>query len=137
VCSTGEHGTRALFGGFSPLLAREFIYISAITAVNPIVTSWVGGEDGGSRSGIARGGAAAFGVGCTAGVISAPCQTLNAVMKSEAHRHISMRKHLHAFFADGFAGGVQRLYFGALTRSVRCGGAGVLYFGYRKLLAES
>ena len=36
-------------------------------------------------------------------------------------------------FAQGWASGVHRLYFGAMTRSVRCGGAGVLYFGYRRL----
>jgi hypothetical protein len=178
-----RHGLRALFGGFTPLLAREFIYIAAITAVNPVVSSWavgnersagaaaVKGDDRHRHLAVLKGGLAAFSVGCTAGVLSAPCQTLNAMMKSESHRCTSMStlvnerdrllavytytirlcapaditlveglmlarccvEQVRGFFAQGWAAGVHRLYFGAMTRSVRCGGAGVLYFGYRRL----
>jgi hypothetical protein len=76
---------------------------------------------------------AAFGVGCSAGVLSAPCQTMNALMKSEAHRGVPMSAHISRFFEPGVMQGVHRLYFGALTRSVRCGGAGVLYYSYRQV----
>lgn len=80
-------------------LTREFIYIAAITAVNPIVTKYVAERTQSYRNSKQETAAAvgllhkhffpalsAFGVGCTAGVLSAPCQTLNALMKSEKHR---------------------------------------------------
>ena len=72
----------------------RFIYIAAITAVNPIVTQYVADHTSAGRS-TADGtvisrhslpALAAFGVGCSAGLLSAPCQTMNALMKSEAHR---------------------------------------------------
>ena len=128
---TREAGAAALFGGFTPLLAREFIYIAAITAVNPIVTSYVSQRADSSAGGAGAAllpAAAAFGVGCTAGVLSAPCQTMNALMKSEKHRGVRMSEHLRRIFGKGARQGVWRLYYGALTRSVRCGGAGVLYY---------
>ena len=128
---TREAGAAALFGGFTPLLAREFIYIAAITAVNPIVTSYVSQRAESSAGGAGAAllpAAAAFGVGCTAGVLSAPCQTMNALMKSEKHRGVRMSEHLRRIFGKGARHGVWRLYYGALTRSVRCGGAGVLYY---------
>ena len=128
---TREAGAAALFGGFTPLLAREFIYIAAITAVNPIVTSYVSQRAESSAGGAGAAllpAAAAFGVGCTAGVLSAPCQTMNALMKSEKHRGVRMSEHLRRIFRKGARQGVWRLYYGALTRSVRCGGAGVLYY---------
>ena len=137
VAYTKAEGVRALFGGFTPLLAREFIYISAITAVNPMVTDYVAERVTNVHRGNGQGvealaaPLAAFGVGCTAGVLSAPCQTMNAVMKSELHRGVPMGTHLRNFFAHGPVQGVHRLYFGAMVRSVRCGGAGVLYFSYR------
>lgn len=78
-------------------LTREFIYIAAITAVNPIVTKYVSERTHAYRSSgrdeaeglLEKHGLpalSAFGVGCTAGVLSAPCQTMNALMKSEKHR---------------------------------------------------
>ncbi len=80
-------------------LAREFIYIAAITAVNPIVTKYVAERTqshGPSTSDESVGmlkkhslpALSAFGVGCTAGILSAPCQTMNALMKSEKHRGV-------------------------------------------------
>ena len=130
-----EHGTRALYAGFTPLLGREFIYIAAITAVNPTVSSWAIGNGTAHDDHFAlfRGGLAAFSVGCTAGVLSAPCQTLNAMMKTERYRCSSVATIVRGMFAQGWASGFHRLYFGAMTRSVRCGGAGVLYFGYRRI----
>ena len=38
--------------------------------------------------------------------------------------------------AEGPLWAIHRLYAGAATRSVRCGGANVLYFSYRHLLAS-
>ena len=49
-------------------------------------------------------------------------------MKSEKHRGVRMSEHLRRIFGKGARQGVWRLYYGALTRSVRCGGAGVLYY---------
>lgn len=128
---TNTFGVRALSGGFVPLLGREFVYIAAITAVNPAVTQWCANKGGSAWYGV--GGA--FTVGLCAGILSAPLQTLSAMQKSETNRGSSLRKVLQQeIFSDGCISGLQRLYFGGLTRSVRTGAAGVLYYTYRSVL---
>ena len=129
------HGVRALYGGAVPLLCRELCYITAITIANPLVTSWVEkpGKHGGSAHAPLFGLLGAFSVGLTAGLVTAPFQTLNAVMKSESHRGKSMRALLRDMFGNGMAAGVHRLWYGAATRSLRTAGAGMLYFTYRKI----
>lgn len=110
---TRQYGLRALFGGFTPLLAREFIYIGAITGANPVVTRSVMAAAPAAAPGLAVGGMTAFGVGAAAGIISAPCQTLNAMMKSEVHRGESVRAVLRPIFELGLLSAVHRLYAGA------------------------
>ena len=91
---TSKYGTRALFQGFASLALREFTYISAITVVNPIVTAKLtelqqgqGGPSAGfSSAGKAWGFLGAFSVGMSAGIISAPIQTINAMSKDERNR---------------------------------------------------
>eukprot|EP00051_Salpingoeca_urceolata_P009792 m.118985 g.118985 ORF g.118985 m.118985 type:complete len:302 (-) comp16449_c1_seq1:128-1033(-) len=149
------HGLRALYSGFFPLLAREASYIIAITAVTPLVSrqaqQWTFGDgsnsspsagDGTNRDSSAavaayvRGAVASFLVGTAAGVFSAPFQTLNAMMKSEVNRGRNLPSLLTDMFARGRVAGVQRLYFGAATRSLRTGFACVLYHSYRTLLQK-
>ena len=43
-------------------------------------------------------------------------QTLNAVMKSEANRGVSMSLVLRSMFERGLTAGFHRLWFGAATR---------------------
>ena len=130
---TRANGVRALFGGFWPLLGREFCYISAITAVNPVVTAHLAADGH-----VSRGVAGAFAVGAAAGIVSAPLQTLSAMQKSETHRGDTVRVLLqrHIFGVGGLPSGINRLFFGAATRSCRTGCAGVLYYGWRKVLRD-
>ena len=130
------HGVRPLFGGFTPLLAREFIYISAVTVVNPIATTYARSKS----SSWACGAAAAFSVGMCAGLISAPLQTLNALTKDERHRSKPFSSIWRSEIApeEGTPLGrvAQRLFYGAFVRSLRTGSANVLYFSARLLLAD-
>jgi hypothetical protein len=140
------NGWRALYQGVSPLTLREFIYISTITVINPIVTSYAtaitrefqGGAGGSAQ--YAAGVSSAFACGFAAGLISAPCQTINVLMKDERHKG----KRLRTVFQEEVLGnsrgawhGIKRLFFGAGTRSARCGCAGVLYYGWRQIVGES
>ena len=133
---TRMHGIKALFGGFLPLMGREFCYIAAITAVNPAVTGWLG--EGSGTNGSAQGVAGAFAVGACAGIVSAPLQTLSAMQKSESHRGVGLQQILKRhIFCDGALQGMHRLFFGAAIRSCRTGCAGVLYYSFRTLLTPN
>ena len=125
-----QYGVRALWmSGLGPLLAREVTYVLSITAVGPWVSNYVMGSD---HSQVLAGALSSFLVGLGAGIISAPCQTLNAMCKSERNRGVTawtlFRRDIQPL---GFQAGVHRLFFGATTRALRCGAATTLYFGYR------
>ena len=110
VTYTRAHGLHAIMRGFSMLWLRETCYIAAVTSLNPYLAE-------------RHGAVAAFGVGFGAGMISAPFQTLNVLMKSEVHksqRLVEIWKHE--------AIGPARLWKGSFPRSTRCGFAGVLWF---------
>eukprot|EP00802_Teleaulax_amphioxeia_P019525 Tamp_19764.p1 GENE.Tamp_19764~~Tamp_19764.p1 ORF type:complete len:257 (-),score=50.01 Tamp_19764:470-1198(-) len=129
------NGIRALYAGAVPLLMRELCYITAITIANPLVTASIEKRTGGA-AGTAWGLLGAFSVGCTAGLTTAPFQTLNAVMKSESHRGVALSAILRSMFDKGLVAGVHRLWYGAATRSLRTGGAGMLYYSYRKAFEQ-
>eukprot|EP00290_Baffinella_frigidus_P002897 CAMPEP_0180176382 /NCGR_PEP_ID=MMETSP0986-20121125/37257_1 /TAXON_ID=697907 /ORGANISM="non described non described, Strain CCMP2293" /LENGTH=165 /DNA_ID=CAMNT_0022128989 /DNA_START=11 /DNA_END=505 /DNA_ORIENTATION=- len=103
---TKVHGVRALYAGAIPLLLRELCYISSITVANPIATKYLERTSGGGGS-IVQGTAAAFSVGAMAGMVSAPFQTINAMMKSEANRGKRLPSIFREIFAPGVFDGVQ------------------------------
>lgn len=136
-----EFGLRALYKGISFVVLREFIYIASITVINPYAVAYskriVGEEKGYKRSAEAL---AAFSVGFSAGMVSAPVQTINAMMKDERNHSRSLaeivkRDLIFEASEGGFMATVRRLYFGSLIRSLRCAGAGVLYHTWRTVLA--
>ncbi|EKX33125.1 hypothetical protein GUITHDRAFT_120692 [Guillardia theta CCMP2712] len=130
-CYTKTHGLRALYGGVTPLFLREFVYVFAITVANPQVTKLVEREIHAfkmERHASIFGGFGAFLIGTSAGLVTAPFQTLNALMKSEANRGQRMLHVLQEMFQRGALPGINRLWYGAATRSMRTGGAGVLYY---------
>ncbi len=125
-----QHGLAHLYKGLSPLALREFIYIASISAVNPKVVSVLSRRSGGGALSRGAEAAGAFAVGFSAGLISAPCQTVNAMMKDEARNSTRSLSEVvrGEVFGRGLWPGVVRLYYGAATRSTRCGGAGLLYY---------
>ncbi|GBG26383.1 Hypothetical Protein FCC1311_026042 [Hondaea fermentalgiana] len=130
------HGMRALYKGLSCVVLREFIYIASITVVNPYAVRY--SEQLTSNSSFSRAAEtmAAFSVGFTAGMVSAPVQTVNAMMKDERNRSSGLADIVRRDLSQGFVGNVRRLYFGSFIRSLRCGGAGVLYHTWRTVLSE-
>ncbi len=120
-----ENGIRLLYKGYSPLASREFIYISAISVVNPRAVHLCANKD-------IPGWMGAFAVGFSAGMISAPLQTLNAIMKDERNKSRDLKEIFRSdVLSKGIKNGIHRLFYGAATRSVRCGGAGILYHFWR------
>ena len=148
-----QHGAARLFDGFVPFFARELCYIAAIVVVNPLVTGavaarWGGGsraDNGGSGGGRGAAVASAFGVGWAAGWITAPFQTLSALMKHDVNHGVSVPQHMRSMFYPSIGAvaapqlnvwqGWRRLFFGAGIRSIRTGCAGVLYFQARHYVA--
>ena len=72
--------------------------------------------------------------GMLAGVVSAPAQTLSAMLKYDGGP-ATLRAALAEVYAPGWAAGTRRIFYGSLTRALRVGGAGVLYWSYRRLYA--
>ena len=136
------HGAARLADGFGPLLARECVYIAGITWVSPLASAYAAGD--GDRQG--RAAAAAFGVGVCAGLITAPFQTVSALLKHDrltptgticiAAESKTVMGVLRSIFSPGWVPGIHRLYFGAATRSVRTGGAATLYYFARLGMEE-
>jgi len=132
------HGMRALYKGYVPLAAREFIYIASITVVNPYIVQccdhlWGSRANTGTAN-LLPGIVASFSVGFTAGMCSAPFQTVNAMMKDERNATRSLPELLNKdIFSKGLSGSLHRLFYGAGTRSLRTGGAGLLYFTWRRV----
>jgi len=108
-----RRGARGLMKGFGMLWGRETVYIAAVTGLNPLFAG---------RHGVL----AAFAVGFGAGMISAPLQTLNVVMKSEANVSASLMDVVRSERL-----GVRRLWKGSLPRSLRTGLAGILWYRAR------
>jgi hypothetical protein len=116
---TRKHGLKRLYGGFLPLWLREIVYVTATTVLNPYWTSLASEDVSGNC-------AKAFVLGFSAGMLSAPFQTLSVVGKDE--RGLSMMRNV--------VGSPKRLFFGSLTRSIRTGMAGILWFLSRKVADE-
>ena len=131
------YGVRALYGGTTPLIMRECLYIVAVTVASPLVTQEVSklNRAGSDASRIAAATAGAFMVGAAAGMASAPFQTLSAMMKSEDYQNRSLRSINTEIFSRGIPSGIHRLWYGAATRSVRTGCASVLYFQARNVMS--
>ena len=133
---THEFGARRLFAGTAPLFVREGIYIFAVSTGTPALAALLlapaGGGEGGGREAWRDGAALAFGVGLLAGVVSAPAQTLSAMLKYDGGP-ATLRAALREIYAPGWAGGTRRIFYGSATRALRVGGAGVLYYSYRRL----
>jgi len=130
------HGIAALFKGVSLVTFREFIYISSITAVNPWTISKA--QTLSHKESFARDGIVAFSVGFSAGMISAPVQTLNVLSKDERNLYLPLKKIVsREIRALPPLQAIERLFFGALIRSTRCGGAGLLYLAWRKIFCPN
>ena len=116
--------SRLMFSGLLPLWARETIYVSAVTILNPMMTTT---ENSSSSSSLLTKCFSAFSIGFCAGMITAPIQTLNVMQKDERNVGQSIRR---LVFPPPEQGGfsIQRLFFGAGSRSFRTGAAGVLWF---------
>jgi hypothetical protein len=127
---TKQNGFRALAAGTVPLAGREALYVTSITIVNPIATAYLTADKDDSYAHW-KGVMAAFGVGLVTGMVTAPLQTLSAMLKFDKNRGKSMMDLLRNMYAPGFIAGTNRIFFGAGTRSVRLGGAGILYFEAR------
>ena len=103
-----RNGVRALYQGFNALFVRELIYIGAVTVLTPYFTNRLAhsrgqSDDDGSGNKAKKpaiitldGVATGFCIGFGAGIISAPCQTINAIMKDERHRYDRCHLHLGA-----------------------------------------
>eukprot|EP00937_MAST-01D_sp_MAST-1D-sp2_P006559 g6559.t1 len=136
-----RRGALALFDGFAPFFVRELLYITGLVVVNPRVTAALRARDGGGGgSGTAAAVGGAFLVGWSAGLLTAPFQTLSAMMKYDHNRGVSALGHLRGMFLPAAArgelrvvAGLRRLYFGAGIRSIRTGCASVLYFTARSV----
>jgi len=134
------NSTKALYQGFCLLWAREFIYISTISIINPLVTHQIQSQYS-FQSKRSKHIVSIFGVfscGFAAGLVSAPFQTLNVLMKDEVNKG---KKITEIFKQDiiqtkSLLSNFKRLFFGAATRSCRCGGAGVLYYSWRQTIEE-
>ena len=111
-----HNGVRALYQGFSALFVRELIYIASVTVLTPLCTDyWLRRRalhkeapradsnrfdacpDGGPAAEgqpilTLEGFASGFSIGFSAGMISAPCQTVNAMMKDERNRYVQSRQ---------------------------------------------
>jgi hypothetical protein len=137
---------RWLGSGFVALWLREIVYVSAVTVVTPILwrTKWK------SPDGMA------FCVGFSAGMISAPIQTLNVLMKDERNVkvYVETRKHywgnfnvrlkcwIDALFREGEKTHtakssygyhlINRMFYGSLSRSFRIGGVSILWMRCRE-----
>ncbi|KAH9260868.1 hypothetical protein BASA81_001335 [Batrachochytrium salamandrivorans] len=109
-----KHGMRRLYGGFLPLWARETIYVSATMVLNPWWTTTGMGEGAAGVNCLK-----AFALGFSAGMISAPCQTLSVMAKDEVPHREKLT--------------LNRLFYGSMTRSIRTGAAGVLWFLARRV----
>ena len=140
------HGTKHLFDGFVPFFGRELTYIAAIVVVNPMVTGAISARWADASSAGVTATAGAFGVGWAAGWITAPFQTLSAMMKHDKNRGVNALAHLRNMFYPTpridtaqprlhLLQGLRRLFFGAGIRSIRTGGAGILYFQARHFSA--
>lgn len=106
-----KHGARRLYGGLLPLWARETIYVSATMVLNP----WWTTSEGAAGVNCLK----AFALGFSAGMISAPCQTLSVMAKDEVPHRDKLT--------------LKRLFYGSMTRSIRTGAAGVLWFLARRV----
>ena len=115
-------GWRALWAGFPALWARETVYIAAVTVLNPLAAARV-----------PQHALAAFAVGFGAGLVSAPLQTLNVVLKDERNRGVP--RAWAPLLSGDWPAVVHRLFFGAASRSARTGAAGVLWYAARRLAA--
>ena len=134
---TAKNGVGALFGGTVPLALREGAYVTSITIVNPIVTEYfVGRSSGEGSSSHWKGIASAFSVGMATGLITAPLQTVSAMMKFDKNRGQTAMDLIRKMYKPGVLQGTNRIFFGAGTRSVRIGGAGILYFEARTWMKE-
>ena len=114
-------GLRALWAGFPALWARETLYIASVTVLNPLAAASVPYPP-----------LAAFAVGFSAGMLTAPLQSVNVVCKDERNRGVSQP--WRSLFANGWSSAtVDRLFYGAFPRSLRIGCAGVLWYFARQL----
>ena len=109
-----EFGVQKLYKGVSPLIGREFVYITSITVLTPYVAA---------RTDVPL--VAAFSIGVCAGIASAPFQTLSAMAKDEKRVNQSLRSIFSEVLESPNA--VHRLFYGAGTRSLRTGLAGCLW----------
>jgi len=119
---------RLMLSGLIPLWARETIYVCAVTVLNPMMTC----EN--PNASIYQKCVSAFAIGFSAGMISAPLQTLNVMQKDERNYGRSLRS---LVFPPAEEGGFsfKRLFFGSGSRSFRTGAAGVLWFMSRHNVA--
>ena len=125
-------GFRALWGGFLPLWARETVYIGAVTVLNPLAAAFASGVGSGVSVGVgpvtipAPALVSSFVVGFSAGMVTAPLQTINVVLKDERNR--GRARAWAPLFSGGWRAATRRLFFGSVPRSTRTGLAGVLWY---------
>jgi hypothetical protein len=113
--------SRLILAGLLPLWARETVYVAAVTILNPMMTT------NNMNATVAEKCASAFAIGFSAGMISAPLQTLNVLQKDDRNNGKSLKA---LVFPSKEEGGFswRRLFFGSGSRSFRTGSAGVLWF---------
>lgn len=123
-----KNGLRALYGGYVPLAMRELIYIGSVAVMNPLIIS--------PTQDLPTGMGQSFALGYISGMLSAPFQTINVICKDETNRGIGVVKVFHEQIVQHenrrLDGMVKRLFYGAMTRSVRTGSASVLYYVWRR-----
>jgi hypothetical protein len=126
------NGVSPLFAGTFPLMCREGMYISSITIVSPLLTV----EMKRRFEGWWVGPATAVGIGLGVGFLTAPFQTVSAMLKYDHNKGMTTTSLLRKMFANGIMPGIDRLWYGAATRSVRIGGAGLLYYEMRLIFND-
>jgi hypothetical protein len=113
---------RLMLSGLLPLWARETIYVASVTILNPHLTT------DNPNATLVEKCASAFAVGFSAGMISAPIQTLNVLQKDERNAGKSLRSLFLTPTSSENQLNIKRLFFGSGSRSFRTGAAGVLWF---------
>jgi hypothetical protein len=98
------NGIRPLFAGTLPLMCREGMYISAITVVNPFLTRYTKERFDGAWVGPAT----AFCIGLTVGFLTAPFQTVSAMLKYDHNKGMTTSGLLRRVFAPGLMPGEKK-----------------------------